>query len=60
MHIFQEAILMTHDFFTLIELIAVLTAYCTAFCPILCWAISSSRPSLLTIPIAKTGKPRLN
>ena len=51
---------MAHDFFALIELIAVLTAYCTAFCPILCWVISGSRPSFLTIPITKTGTPRLN
>jgi len=31
---------MAPNFLTAIELIAVLTIYCAALCPILCWVIS--------------------
>lgn len=31
---------MTPELFTTIELIAVLSLYCAAFCPILCWVIA--------------------
>ncbi|MEM7066545.1 MAG: hypothetical protein AAF572_25680 [Cyanobacteria bacterium P01_B01_bin.77] len=35
---------MASDVLTTTELIAVLTAYCIVFCPVLCWAISGSVP----------------
>ena len=35
---------MSTDLFTATQLIAVLTVFCAAFCPILCWVISGAQP----------------
>lgn len=36
---------MSSNFLTVTELIAVITAYCAAFCPLLCWVIRGSAPA---------------
>jgi hypothetical protein len=35
---------MSSNFLTVTEFIAVLTVYCAAFCPILCWVIRGAAP----------------
>jgi hypothetical protein len=42
---------MSSNFLTVAELIAVLTAYCAAFCPILCWVIRGSEPVEKTMAV---------
>jgi hypothetical protein len=50
---------MSSNILTVTELIAVLTAYCAAFCPILCWVIRGSAPLEKSLVVPTTSASSL-
>ena len=52
---------MSANIITTTELIAVISLYCIAFCPVLCWILGGKpTPAAMTpVPLIKTSTPLL-